>query len=206
MQIDTLKAIGWTENHNLNFPASSNSNTFEHDWFNLNHLVNRPAKSHYSWVIKVLTEKIVREHKTLSASTKWDSRRFEIKLANVFEEIPFEDGFFHPAEQILDEAIGSSHKREVLDWLLQTITNKKASFFSLSVLRSLAHLKPATTEWRSKIIKSALTSSDIETRDVAVQVAETWDDIEIKDILKKHKEPIPWLKSYINEVIDNLGK
>ncbi|MCY4100240.1 MAG: hypothetical protein OXF46_04905 [Rhodobacteraceae bacterium] len=198
MQSDTLNASGWAENHNINFPASSSSNTFKFDWFN--HLVKRPAKPHYYMPIEILVKKIVPEHKI------WDSHKLELTLANVFEEIPFEDGFFHPAEQILDEAIGSSHKREVLDWLLQTITNNKDSFFSLSVLRSLAHLRPATPGWRVKIISSALSSEDIETRDVAAQVAESWDDMEVKDILKKHREPIPWLQSYINEVIDNLGK
>ncbi|MYJ87811.1 MAG: hypothetical protein F4044_08865 [Rhodobacteraceae bacterium] len=140
----------------------------------------------------------------MTIAAKWNLQELELRLANAFEEIPQEDGFYHPAEQILDEAIGSIYEMRVLDWILQTIKEKTNTAFALSVLRSLAHLRPATPEWRVNIIRIAISSENIETRDIAVQVAESWDDIEVNVILKEHKEPIPWLQPYINEVLENL--
>ncbi|MCY4308917.1 MAG: hypothetical protein OXC57_11700 [Rhodobacteraceae bacterium] len=209
MHVEDMSSSGWI----------GSNNSFRHmtDW--LRRLIQEPANPHSHKLNEINVRNIVQNIKPIpdicdvdqelessSISTMWNASNLELRLANAFEEIPLEEGFFHPAEQILDEAINSSHKEEVLDWLLQTITNKKDSFFSLSVLRSLAHLRPATPERRVEIISIALSSKDIETRDVAAQLAESWDDMEVKDILKKHTEPIPWLQSYINEVIDNLGK
>lgn len=52
-----------------------------------------------------------------------------------------------------------------------------------------------------------MTMNDVEIRDAALQAAEFWGDAGIRDILTTwlRTEPLPWLQSYMQDVIEDLG-
>lgn len=46
---------------------------------------------------------------------------------------------------------------------------------------------------------------NVEMRDAAVQARESWRERDLIDALRTHPEPEPWLREYIQDVIDELG-
>lgn len=55
-------------------------------------------------------------------------------------------------------------------------------------------------------MRAALANNDLEIRDAAVQAAESWTDIEVLEVLQGHSEKVPWLREYVDSVIEDLGR
>ena len=130
--------------------------------------------------------------------------KLERELDTAFEEMPFEDGVSHPAEVVLEDAFRSVGNSNPSKWFLQMIQDKREPYLTSSILRCLGRLQIGNSEWRTKIVKEALANNDVEVRDAAVQAAESWGNSDVLEVLKKHTENIPWLRSYINGVIKDL--
>ena len=125
-----------------------------------------------------------------------------------FEAEPLEDGMDHPAEDIIDGAIRSTDDDHVFDWLYRACLDAEHPTFSASVLRCLGRqMRPGTVLWRTELVRKALTADDVEIRDAAVQVAEFWGGLDIRDQLKirVQTEPLQWLRNYMQDVIEDLG-
>lgn len=136
-----------------------------------------------------------------------DPRRAELaaRLSAAFEADPLEDGMDHPAEEIIGEALRSGPSEFVLDWFEGLAVDHVRPSFAASVLRCLGRqTSPGMASWRAKIVRGALALGDVELRDAAVQAAELWGGREVIDILRSHREPEPWLRDYIRDVIDDL--
>ena len=133
-----------------------------------------------------------------------EKERLLSKLRNSFDTKYLEDGIVHPAEQIIDDALTSANSQDVYRWLSELIADVEYTQLAASVLRCLGRCKLEPLAWRVEVVQTALASDDLELRDVAVQAAETWGDIEFCDVLKHHSEVVPWLRSYIDEVIGDL--
>ena len=135
-----------------------------------------------------------------------DRTRFAFRLWSAFESEPFEDGMYHPAEEIIEKALGSRESQRVLKWLRDLSLDARHPSFSSEVLRCLSRqTHPGTAAWRTELVRDALAIDDIEIRDAAVQAAESWGGPEMVDVLTSHTEPVPWLQDYIREVIDDLA-
>ncbi len=131
--------------------------------------------------------------------------RLATKLQVSFEADPLEDGMSHPAEQIIEEALRSTEERKVLDWLRVLSLDTEYPGFSASVLRCLGRQAgPGTSSWRTEFVRDALASDDVEIRDAAAQAAELWGDLGLIEVLQSHLETEPWLRDYIQDIIDNL--
>ncbi len=125
-----------------------------------------------------------------------------------FEAEPFEDGIDHPAEDIIGDAIRSTDDDRVFDWLYRACFDAEHPTFSASVLRCLGRqMRPGTELWRTELVRRALTMDDVEIRDAALQAAEFWGGLGIRDILKHmvQTEPLQWLRNYMQDVIEDLG-
>ena len=140
-----------------------------------------------------------------------DEERKQARLANklhvAFETEPLEDGMHHQAEDIIEQALQSGEDVRILEWLRAFSLDDTQPSFAASVLRCLGrqeHL--GTSSWRSELVRDALALDDVEIRDAAVQAAELWGDSDIQPVLKSHSEPESWLRDYICDVIDDLGK
>ena len=144
-----------------------------------------------------------------TASPREDRRKTRLiaKLYAAFETEPFEDGMYHPAEQIIREALRSGEDQQVLDWLRALSLDTAEPSFAASILRCLGRqTSPGTDSWRAGIVREGLAVVDVEIRDAAVQAAEWWGDRDIRDVLKSHYEPVAWLRDYIQDVVDDLGE
>ena len=132
--------------------------------------------------------------------------RLAADLWAAFEADPFEDGMYHPAEQIIEKALQSRESQPVLEWLRDLSLNAAHPTFSAEVLRCLGRqTHPGTAAWRAGLVRDGLAVDDAEMRDAAVHAAEWWGDPDMRNVLESHSEPEPWLRDYIRDVIDDLG-
>ncbi len=135
-----------------------------------------------------------------------EQTQFSNRLHAAFEASQLESGMSHPAERIIATALRSSKNRQVFDWLKSFSLDEEHPGFAASVLRCLGRqTKPGTYSWRAELIRRALTADNVEIRDAAVGAAESWGDRESASILKSHREPEPWLREYISDVISDLA-
>ena len=133
--------------------------------------------------------------------------KLAIPLYAAFEAEPLEDGMYHPAEQIIGEALQSTESERVLDCLRELSLDASDPGLSADVLRCLARQEhPGCASWRTELVRDGLATGSTEIRDAAVQAVEWWGDRDLRDVLKSHNEPVPWLRDYIREVIEDLGE
>ena len=136
-----------------------------------------------------------------------DDRRAQLacRLNAAFETEPVEDGMDHPAEEIIKEAWLSPGEARVVEWLLGFCLEAEHPNFAASVLRCLGRqVRPGTDSWRTVLVRSALKMDDAEIRDAAVQAAESWGGQDMRSELISHHEPLPWLRRYVRDVIEDL--
>ena len=134
-----------------------------------------------------------------------ERERLFSRLMYSFEEEPVEDGMYHPAEDIIAEALSSEREQHVLSWLAEFSEDAGRPAFAASLLRCLGRYEHAATEsWRIRLVRTGLSIDDVEIRDAAVQASELWGDRGLIDVLEGHHEPEPWLRQYICDVIGDL--
>lgn len=134
-------------------------------------------------------------------------KRFVNMLYWSFDEEPLEDGYSHPAEDIIADWLLSSKEIPVLDWLMDVCLNTSSPSLAASVMRCLGRqVDPGTALWRTMLIREGLASDNLEIRDATVQAAELWGGTGIKEILRLHTEPVPWLREYISDILDDLAE
>ena len=134
-------------------------------------------------------------------------KRLEDRLRAAFEEEPLEDGIYHPAEEILANALSGTENPMVLAWIKTFSLDSSHASLAASVLRCLGRLKnPGTERWRVGLVRDGLVVKDVEIRDAAVQAAELWGDRGIRTILLAHAEPETWLRDYVRDVAEEIGK
>ncbi len=126
-------------------------------------------------------------------------------LSEAFEAEPFEDGMDHPAEEIIGNAIHSGSDSRVFDWISEICLDAERPAFAASILRCLGRIVyPGQRSWRTELVRKALTMDNIQIRDAAIQATENWGGNEIRNVLRTHHERSPWLRNYLQSVIDDL--
>lgn len=134
-------------------------------------------------------------------------KRFRFELHSAFDDIPLESCVSHPADQIIERALLEYPSDSILEWLMKICLDEARPYFSASVLRCLGHQSSlGTGAWRVRLLKDALRTDKLEIRDAAAQTADMWNDKEMADVLRSHKEPEPWLRQYIAEVVSNMER
>ncbi|HDN67380.1 MAG TPA: hypothetical protein ENF86_00300 [Firmicutes bacterium] len=117
---------------------------------------------------------------------------------------PVEDGIYHPAQDILKSAI-EDQPQETFNWIKRLLSDECNSSVVASVIKCLGRLNPRLCEgWLTDIIRTGLQHSDVEVRDSTVQAIENWEIKEAIPLLREHHEDVPWLKEYIQGVIEDI--
>ena len=135
-----------------------------------------------------------------------DRQRFERELLVSFEEESVEDGMYHPAEDIILDAL-KKRGEKALSWIREFILDATRPDLGYSILLCLTHRPPpGTASWRVQLIHDALGSRNIVVRDAAAQAAESWADPEVVPTLrtKKANEPVGWLQDYMRGIIEDI--
>jgi hypothetical protein len=132
--------------------------------------------------------------------------RFRWELLHAIEAEPLENGYFHPAESIVDQAL-KDFAFTAASWIQSVYfeyLNRKA-VVSAVILRCVGRLAyDQIYPWGVIMALSGLSYFDIEVRDAAVRAMEMWEDPSLVEILRAHDEKVEWLAHYINEVILDL--
>ena len=127
------------------------------------------------------------------------------QLMSDFIGAPVEAGMEHEAEHTLSKALSTHSGEDILDWIAEFCTDVQRPSLSASILLCLANLpKPGSTGWRVNLIRHALETGHIEIKDAAVQAVELWGDHDLAKVLASHQEDVPWLRKYIEAVVDDL--
>lgn len=135
-----------------------------------------------------------------------EQARLKDQLHYAFEAEPLEDGMYHQAEKIIRQALQSGEEWRVFEWLSDFSLDNEQPVFAASVLRCLGRQSsPGMRSWRTGLVSSALDMDDAEIRDAAVQAAEFWGGKDIRNVLEAHIEPLPWLRDYVRNVVEDLG-
>ena len=118
---------------------------------------------------------------------------------------PVEAGMAHEAERTLSRALSNDSNKDPLDWLMEFCTDVDRPSFASSILRCLANLdNPGTTNWRVNLVRDALHTGNVDIKEAAVQAVEHWGESQLVNVLSSHQEDVPWLREYIEGVIDDL--
>ena len=133
------------------------------------------------------------------------ARGLDIKnqLLALLEEEPLVDGVSHPAEQTLQRELESG----ALDAasLRRLCLDVDRPSFSAAALRCLARTgRPENSEWRQALIREGLSAPDPVLRDAAIQAVEEWAEAPLGALLESHRDPLPWLHDYAQEVARDL--
>ncbi len=135
--------------------------------------------------------------------------QFNRTILRLLELEPIEDGYSHPAERIIEDAL-KRYKQAALTWIQSIyLKNIKRPAIAAGILRCIGSLKRTLAEpWGNVMAINGLSHPDMEVREAAVRALEMWGGRESLEILKIYIdiEQIPWLKSYIKQVIDDLSR
>lgn len=150
--------------------------------------------SHFSEFRQSLAERLV-------AADSAQRERLAQDLNHAFAVEPLEDGWTHPAEDIVAESLRQPRAQE---WLHGFCVGPARSADAASVLLCLGRLdSPGDLVWRVRLVREALATDDVDLRDAAVQAAESWGDRELGYILRRHEDGVPWLHEYVENVIED---
>jgi hypothetical protein len=124
------------------------------------------------------------------------------EIVKVISEDPIEDGYSHPAEQLLRTGLESREiDPELLrHWLLE----EHSTSVYASILKCLGRLPhPVTEAWRTSILRPALDHDRSEVRDAAIHAIENWRDSSGWELLRQRsdREQVAWMKEYIDRVL-----
>lgn len=162
----------------------------------------------FNWLPKNLlldVDWVAQQHNTESRIQEVSRTQLANRLKWLFEEKPLEDGMDHAAEVVIAGALQSAGEPRTIQWLQEFCLNDETPDFAASVLRCIGRqARIGTDSWRTSLVRRALTRDDAEIRAAAVQAAETWGGQNIRNELARHSEPVPWLRSYIRDVIEDL--
>jgi len=130
--------------------------------------------------------------------------RLVSRLDALFEEAPVEDGYEHPAEEIIQRALLSEPGMRSL---IQRLLSDSRYRHRVALLRCVGRLPASTAaSWALALVRGALADDDLETRDAAIRAIELWATPEAIQLLRQHNEPNPWLSDYARRVLAALAR
>jgi hypothetical protein len=117
----------------------------------------------------------------------------------------FEDGFQHPAENLIFEYI-IRYPALTKRWLQQTfLRNYRHPEIIIAILRTITHFDISDIDPECKILSvAALSHKNSEIREAAISVFEAWGTQDAIDYLQNYNENKPWLIQYRDKVIQEL--
>ena len=107
---------------------------------------------------------------------------------------------------ILNAPWKEPERKSVLKTIQEECCNENRPAHAAFIFRTIAPLNfPCDKAWRTSLVKDGLKAKDPEIRDAAAGAAEHWieKDKELIDILAAHQEPLPWLRDYIRDVVED---
>ncbi|GEM_PF-4795373 len=126
-------------------------------------------------------------------------------LRHVLEEEAIEAGMIHRGEMILERAIqlDASHALRAIE---QIVSDEEMPELARNVLWLLANVSIPDSDWKLKLIKNALESKSNGLREAAIRAVENWEGEMFVQQLKSHRDSVPWIREYCEDVIQDLSE
>ncbi len=135
--------------------------------------------------------------------------QFSLMILHLLEVEPIDDGFTHPAEEVIEKAL-KEYKILAPAWLQAIyLKNFKRPSVAAGILRCIGRLPDDLVEpWGRDLASRGLSHPDLEVREAAIRALEMWGGQESAETLKTYidSEPVAWLKKYGKQVINDLTK
>ncbi|HEC31518.1 MAG TPA: hypothetical protein ENI41_03395 [Deltaproteobacteria bacterium] len=167
---------------------------FVHELSQISYL--SPGKCENEFKSSETSESLVKEEDTL----------FALDIISAINAEPVEDGFSHPAEELLKKSLARSPQK-TFSWLYNTVHYERNIGIVASILKCLGRVKPIDRgDWIIHIARAALEHHDVEVRDAAVQMLELLEIERAVELLEQHmkREQVGWLRDYIESVTQDL--
>lgn len=163
----------------------------------------------YSYPTKLEDEHYLEPYLKKLEDEHYAKLKFQKNLLRLLELESIEDGYSHPAENLMEEN-WCHYRLDFSNWV-QTIfiDNICHPQIAAGILQCLGRLKKEIIEpWGYIMAIAGLSRPDLEVRDAAVIALELWGGQQSLDALKGHigKEQVSWLKNYIEKVIQELSE
>jgi hypothetical protein len=134
---------------------------------------------------------------------------FSLRLAQAFDLEPLEDGYTHPVEQIMADAL-RTFGPTAFTWIAFAYFEQyyRNPAIAAGLIRCLGRLSPdAAVPWGRFLALSGLYHDDVEVREAAVRAFEIWGGQQAIEALSARVsvEPTPWLADYARQVIADLA-
>lgn len=141
----------------------------------------------------------------LSRTDELQIRKLEVDIMHEVENQGFEDGFEHPAEDLVRQYMDhypSLAKR----WLQQTfLRNYRSPEIIVAILKTITHFNLSQIDPECKILSvAALSHKNAEVREAAISVFDAWGTPDAIDYLENYNENKPWLTHYRDKVLQQL--
>ncbi len=131
---------------------------------------------------------------------------FISSIRSEIEAEPVESGMAHPAEETLGKWL-EEDPGGLKDWMDSLLNTENNGAFVASVLRCFGRVAEGKMkEEGAEILRLASENPDVEVRDAAYQVLDSWGGHEALRILKVRAglETDVWLREYIEKVVEDL--
>lgn len=124
-------------------------------------------------------------------------------LAARLRDIPLSDGYDHPAEPLLRDAV-TARGQEAASWFSWLVLTS-GELWRADALRLLGRVSAEVIEpWGYDLAGAALLDRDVAVRDAAVCALEAWGGAKAAELLASHEDPEPWLTDYARRVAAEL--
>ena len=122
------------------------------------------------------------------------------------EDEPIEDGYSHPGEGIVRDAIDKVGSA-AFSWLESVYSeNVNRPSICAGILRCVGRQSyRVVDESGAKLARRGLAHADSEVREAAVRAFESWGGPDALSALEAHSDPVGWLADYIKQVIADLS-
>lgn len=145
----------------------------------------------------------------IGAGSVESRRRFIYNLICSLDLESVTDGFSHPAEQLIVDAL-EARGSEVLSWIALAYidNNNTCGAVSADILRCIGRVRHPLLQTAGLLLAiHGLSHRDVEIREAAVRVLEEWGDADAVRLLQERVtlESDPSLRGYIGQVIRDLA-
>lgn len=137
-------------------------------------------------------------------------KKFRSRFIASLEEDCIEDGYHHPAEKILSNAL-QDLSLSAIDCLQGIFATKVTSNPSLAadILKCMGRIDPHLFgHGKLLFVQVGLVQPSIEVRESAVRLIEEWESDSFKETLEYFisREKVEWLRNYAGDVLNSLFK
>jgi len=134
-------------------------------------------------------------------SSSEEGRRRFLAISQALTLEPVESCMRHPAQDSVDAWVAQGVDPELPSMIFEA--GERPDLIA-SWLHVLGHAKGLGLAMKRTLLRKGLASPSVLVRDAAIGAVEQWEDAELVEVLRTHRDSVPWLADYTRDVIRDL--